>query len=420
MDKVLEGSVARFEVPEVLTLLHMGKRSGALVLERPDQETKLFFREGNPVFATSTRPELRLGTLLVRMGKVSEPVLLQSLDRHRAAGHRVGQALLADKILSESELSSFLKVQVSEVIFDTFIWKEGVFSFWDGVPAPATAVTLQMELQNLLMEGSRRTDERGRLKEIFPDHEMVVEAVANPERVKQSVTLTPDEWKLFFLVDGRRTIAELVRLSDNPDELATLEVLRHLVVAKFVAVVPALPSPAEPVPDVAIQPAGTGLEGLVGAGAEGAAGAAPGPVSVSFRPSDVVKRDVAMGDDTKEIVTPKAVQYVGRAARRVTVSRLVLLGTGLATETSFPLNRDTHTIGRHRNNDIVIADPKVSSFHARVDRTPEGFVVVDLKSRNGTFVNGKRIETALLETGAEVRMGTARLRYVLDFVSEIG
>ncbi|HET7745921.1 MAG TPA: DUF4388 domain-containing protein [Vicinamibacteria bacterium] len=412
MDKVLEGSVGRFEVPEVLTFLHMGKRSGALVLERPDQETKLFFREGNPVFATSTRPELRLGTLLVRMGKVSEPVLHQSLDRHRAAGHRVGQALLADKILSESELSSFLKVQVSEVIFDTFVWKDGVFSFWDGVPAPATAVTLQMELQNLLMEGSRRTDERGRLKEIFPDHQMVVEAVANPERVKQSVTLTPEEWKVFFLVDGRRTIADMLRLADNPDELATLEVLRHLVVAKFVNVVPALPAPADAAPDAVIPPAGTHMEAQAGPPAE--------PVSVSFRPSDVVKRDVAMGDDTKEIVTPKAVQYVGRAARKVTVSRLVLLGTGLATETAFPLNRDTHTIGRHRNNDIVIADPKVSSFHARVDRTPEGFVVVDLKSRNGTFVNGKKIETALLETGAEVRLGTARLRYVLDFVSEIG
>ena len=61
MEKVLEGDLARFEVPDLLTLLNMGRRTGVLVLERPDQETKLFFRDGDPVFATSTQEELRLG-----------------------------------------------------------------------------------------------------------------------------------------------------------------------------------------------------------------------------------------------------------------------------------------------------------------------------------------------------------------------
>ena len=86
-------------------------------------------------------------------------------------------------------------------------------------------------------------------------------------------------------------------------------------------------------------------------------------------------------------------------------------------ETSFPLSRDTCTLGRHKNNDIVITDPKVSSFHARIDRTPDGFVLVDLKSRNGSYVNGHRIESALLKTGDEVRLGAARLAYRVDFTS---
>ncbi len=41
-----------------------------------------------------------------------------------------------------------------------------------------------MDLQNLIMEGVRRIDERGRLAEFFPDLNMIVESVANPERVK--------------------------------------------------------------------------------------------------------------------------------------------------------------------------------------------------------------------------------------------
>jgi len=134
---------------------------------------------------------------------------------------------------------------------------------------------------------------------------------------------------------------------------------------------------------------------------------APAPVSVEFNPAPAAGKKI--DDDTHEVVTPKAKQYAGAA----TQSRLVLMKDG--AETSFPLTRDSTTLGRHKNNDVVVSDPKVSSFHARIDKTTEGFVVVDLKSRNGTFLSGKRIESAVLKTGDEVRLGTARLIYKVDY-----
>jgi Domain of unknown function (DUF4388)/FHA domain len=403
MLKILEGDLAKIEVPDLLTFLNMGHKTGVLALERPDQETKLFFREGRPVYSTSSREDLRLGSMLVRMGKVQPEVLEGILARPRTPG-RIGHALLAERVVTEAELASLLKVQVSEVIFDTFAWRSGVFTFWDGVPPPATAVTLDMDLQNLLMEGVRRIDERHRLSEVFPDLDMAVEAVANPERVKHSVTLTPDEWKVFFLVDGRRSLAEICRLAGNPDELATLQILHNLVLAKFVAIAPPAPLSAA---EIALAPDPRGTHKLQDGKP---VDAAPAPVAVEF--ASVVRPRPE--DDTKEIVTPKAVQYLGHVGK-VTVSRLNLVVGG--QETSFPLTRDTYTMGRHRNNDIVISDPKVSSFHARLDRSPEGFVLVDLKSRNGSYVNGSRIESAQLSTGDEIRLGTAHLAYKVDYIS---
>ena len=396
MEKVLEGSIARFEVPDVLTFLNMGRRSGLLAMERADQETKLFIRDGNPVFATSSRDELRLGNMLIRMGKVTAETLGHALDTHRGRGQRIGQALLAERILTETELASFLKVQVSEVIFDTFEWTEGVFSFWDRVPPPATAVTLIMDLQNLIMEGSRRIDERGRLSEVFKDRDMIVEAMANPDRVKNSVTMTPEEWKVFFLVDGRRSVSEICRLAGNPDELATLEILHHLVMAKFVAVLPPTPASIPPAPP-------TGAH-VATQRASGQMPVVPSGATVHFQSARARPRREQ--DDTAEIVNKKAVQYMARTA---TVSRLVLMKED--GEASFPLTRDTYTVGRHRNNDIVVSDPKVSSFHARLDRSATGFTVVDLKSRNGSFINGKRVETGALKNGDELKMGQANLVY---------
>jgi pSer/pThr/pTyr-binding forkhead associated (FHA) protein len=134
-------------------------------------------------------------------------------------------------------------------------------------------------------------------------------------------------------------------------------------------------------------------------------------VSVEFSPPMLQRRPE---DDTKDVVNPRAIQYLA-AAGKIVVSRLTLLAA--SGETSFPLNRDSHTLGRHRNNDIVITDPKVSSFHARIDRTGEGFTITDLKSRNGIFVNGRRVESARLKGGEEIRVGTARLLYKVDYTS---
>ena len=403
MLKILEGSLGRFEVPDLLSFLGTGGRTGVLVFERPDRESKVFLREGRPVFATSTGEDLRFGSMLVRLGKVRAEVLERALKRQ--PGGRIGQVLLSEKILTEQELAAFLKVQVSEVIFDAFRWNEGAFSFFDEVPPPATVVTLDMDLLNLIIEGMRRLDDPARAEAAFPDRDRAVEALVNPERLKQSAVLTDEEWRLFFLLDGRRSVSEICRLMGTSDDRPTLQILSRLRAARFVGLVA---SRGAPPPGAApkSQPAGTQkLPDLK---------QPERPPTVEF--SSGISVPLRVDDDTNKIVNKNAARYLAKATR-VTVSRLILTTGGV--ETSFPLIRDSYTLGRHRNNDIAIADAKVSSFHARIDRTSDGFVLVDLKSRNGCWVNGRRVENAPLTTGDEIRVGSAILAYKIDYTSSV-
>jgi hypothetical protein len=401
MEKILEGSLAGFEVPDLLAFLGQGGRTGVLVLERPDTETKLFFREGRLVYASSTHEMLRFGATLVRLGKVAAPVLDRALQKYRGA--RIGQALLSEKIVSEEELAAFLKVHVSEVIFHTFPWGDGLFTFYDHVPPPATAVTLEMDLVNLVLEGVRRQDPGEAVNDLVGDRERVVEALVNPERVKQSAALTREEWRVFFLVDGRRTIHDICQLVASADDKPTLQILYRLLRSRFAGRAPQRPERKQSVPKEAL-----GTQKMPDLKPDA-------PPSVEFRHALPVRKPA---DDTHEIVSKKAEQYLADAGK-LTVSRLILVGSD-GKETSFPLIRDSYTLGRHRNNDIVITDPKVSSFHGRIDRNPDGFHVVDLKSRNGCWVNGKRMESALLKTGDEIRVGAARLLYKVDYTSAVG
>jgi adenylate cyclase len=71
---------------------------------------------------------------------------------------------------------------------------------------------------------------------------------------------------------------------------------------------------------------------------------------------------------------------------------------------------DRVAIGRHYENDVVVADREVSKRHAVVERLQDGgFVLRDLGSSNGTFVNGRRVEALKLRDGDEIRLGTSRI-----------
>ncbi len=79
--------------------------------------------------------------------------------------------------------------------------------------------------------------------------------------------------------------------------------------------------------------------------------------------------------------------------------------------TVFPLTGIIKQLGRSHDCDLVIADPKVSRLHARLERTEKGWAIVDLESTNGTMVNGKKITEKLLEIGDLVQLGAFSLKY---------
>jgi pSer/pThr/pTyr-binding forkhead associated (FHA) protein len=69
------------------------------------------------------------------------------------------------------------------------------------------------------------------------------------------------------------------------------------------------------------------------------------------------------------------------------------------------------TLGRSRDNDVYLSDRLASRWHARIDVQQGAFVISDLGSANGTFVNGQRIQRQVLRNGDEIRIGDSRLYF---------
>ncbi len=88
----------------------------------------------------------------------------------------------------------------------------------------------------------------------------------------------------------------------------------------------------------------------------------------------------------------------------------LIIQQGLRESEFFPLN-DRVTIGRGDANDISLHDERVSRLHAVIQPEGDQASVEDMGSRNGTFVNGKRIKKAMLKHGDNIKIGGTFLRF---------
>ncbi|MGZ4476270.1 MAG: FHA domain-containing protein [Nocardioides sp.] len=98
-------------------------------------------------------------------------------------------------------------------------------------------------------------------------------------------------------------------------------------------------------------------------------------------------------------------------------SALLVVQRGPSAGSRFLLDTDVVAAGRHPDSEIFLDDVTVSRRHAEFRRTPDGFVVADVGSLNGTYVNRDRIDEVALQGGDEVQIGKYRLVY---FASHTG
>ena len=89
---------------------------------------------------------------------------------------------------------------------------------------------------------------------------------------------------------------------------------------------------------------------------------------------------------------------------------VVTLGPDLGREVES--DKERLRVGAHSSNDLVLSEDRTASrHHFEVQYTERGYLLVDLNSTNGTWLDGRRIERAYLNQGSQVRAGQTTLTF---------
>lgn len=208
----LVGNIRDFGLSDFLYLVDRGYKTGGLHLSYNQETALLFFEKGKLVHAArSTHDEQ--SDLLVRLGILNGDQLAQARQslQSRGNGATLTQVLIDESLVKSDQLQGSLQSHIEESVYGLFGWPEGEFRFEQNQRPPADSPTVPtpISVDHLIMEGVRRIDEWGRIKDRIPSTDMIVKFIDQPGEKAKGVKLAPEEWRVFARINGKDSLAEI-------------------------------------------------------------------------------------------------------------------------------------------------------------------------------------------------------------------
>jgi len=152
MSTQLAGKLQKTPLSDTLEDLRRRKSTGTLTVRRNDVAKSIYVRDGQIIFATSTDACDRLGESLVKAGKITPENLEHALKIYNkyAGLKKMGAVLVENGIIPPKELFNGLKIQVKDIIFSLFLWREGEYQFEGRLPSDI--IHLHINVQELISE----------------------------------------------------------------------------------------------------------------------------------------------------------------------------------------------------------------------------------------------------------------------------
>lgn len=242
----LSGNLKTVSFPDILQLLATGKKTGILECKTTARQKEVAFREGNIIYASAVNSsEDLLGNMLLKRGKISKQDLERAITLHKQTGRQLGTTLIDMNLFDKEEIASCLKLQIEEIVYNLFSWAEGDFIFHEGNAPRNAPFLIELSTMNVIMEGTRRIDEWLEIQKVLPPDDVLLRMNKSPRVNNDEVVLSLDEFRILSLINGERTVPDMIDLSPM-GEFVTCRAIYRLVVNGLIEVAgKRTPEPAE-------------------------------------------------------------------------------------------------------------------------------------------------------------------------------
>ena len=205
----LKGNLRDFSTAQLLNLISLARKTGTLTIEG-SQVAHMSFREGKLIYASLGENSNSLAYVLQNAGILSEEQGHVIQTRAKGTGDKqLGHLLIQAGYVTQSDIIQSVRKYILDVVYKMFTWAEGLFRFDANQIPPPDRITVPIDLESVIMEGSRRIKEWERLQEELPNLDVSLRFASRPNARLRNINLTVEEWRVVSFVSPQNTVRQI-------------------------------------------------------------------------------------------------------------------------------------------------------------------------------------------------------------------
>ncbi len=262
----LKGELRDFSVTQLLNLINLAGKTGTLTvfqanktgqmenvngskrerIEAGPERAQVSFKSGKLIFATMKGQEGNLVAVLNKVGKLTDEQARVIRERARDKSDKALAMLLMNaNYITQNDIVGSIQQHMQDVIYSMMGWNAEPFRFDDNVVPPNDRIQVPIDLENIIIEGSRRMKEVEELNQHLPNLDFALRFPGNPREKLKGIHLSVAEWRVVQYVNPKNSIRQIAR-ANNMSEIEIRRVVYGLEQAGLVELVkpPGMEQPA--------------------------------------------------------------------------------------------------------------------------------------------------------------------------------
>jgi hypothetical protein len=219
----LRGNLRDFTITQLLNLINLASKTGTLIVDGPSETAQISFRDGKLAYARIGNEDNSLASILHRANKLSASQY--QIIRQRGGqmnDKELGLLLINAGYVTQEDILISLHQYFTGIIQKLFTWVEGFFRFENEMLPPDDRINVRMDLENLIIEGSRHLREWEQLQDEIPSLDMALKFADRPGANLRNVNLSVEEWRVVSYINPKNSIRQIA----NATKMTDLEIRR--------------------------------------------------------------------------------------------------------------------------------------------------------------------------------------------------
>ena len=231
----LKGNLRDFSTTQLLNLVNLARKTGLLTVQSQAGTARLYFREGKLIHANIGVEDGHLAHMLLKAGKLSADQAKTIQTRAEInSDKQLGLLLMNAGYVTQEDIVQSVKNYMLDIVYTLFEWSEGQFQFEQNTLPSDDRIAVPINLENVIMEGSRRIEESERLQDELPDlNSVALRFTDNPDARLRGINLSVEEWRVISFISPRNTIRQIAQ-SNNMDDFQIRKIVYGMLQAGLV------------------------------------------------------------------------------------------------------------------------------------------------------------------------------------------